>query len=193
MPSEPHLSGPAAGTTICGECNTRSGSPIVHLSLLAKSRAGGMSAGLPRGAPASTHFAIVAISSSLSDGSSLNFWMPMFFSTNHGGMTPAREPRPVRVLIARDHGRTSSYVVSGIGATPLELWQCWQLRCRMGATSLVKVTSPPDPVWAAGDVAIDVVTIKATPTLGTSGAILIAILPRVNPRAYANPLVTSTN
>ena len=64
-----------------------------------------MSAGLPRGAPLSTHFAIVAISSSLSDGSSLNFWMPMFFSTNHGGMTPARAPSPVRVLIARAHGR----------------------------------------------------------------------------------------
>ena len=47
-----------------------------------------MSAGLPRGAPLSAHFAILAISSSLSDGSCLNFWMPMFFSTNHGGIAP---------------------------------------------------------------------------------------------------------
>jgi len=38
---------------------------------------------------------------SLSDGSFLNFWMPMFFSTNHGGMTPACGPRPVFVFIAR--------------------------------------------------------------------------------------------
>ena len=67
-----------------------------------------MSAALPRGAPPSTHRAIFAISSSVSDGSCLNFWMPMFFSTNHGGITPARGPRPVRVLIARDQGRTSS-------------------------------------------------------------------------------------
>src|SRR5688572_7204467 len=40
-----------------------------------------MSATSPRGAPASTHLAIVRISSSLSDGSFLNSWMPMFFST----------------------------------------------------------------------------------------------------------------
>ena len=67
-----------------------------------------MSAGLPRGAPLSAHFAIVAISSSLSDGSSLNFWMPMFFSTNHGGIAPRWLRSAVRVLIARAHGRTSS-------------------------------------------------------------------------------------
>ena len=67
-----------------------------------------MSAGLPRGAPLSAHFAILAISSSLSDGSFLNFWMPMFFSTNHGGITPRGCAGAVRVLIARAHGRTSS-------------------------------------------------------------------------------------
>jgi hypothetical protein len=50
----------------------------------------------------------LAISSSLSDGSPLNFWMPMFFSTNHGGITPARGPMLVRVLMARAQGRTSS-------------------------------------------------------------------------------------
>ena len=77
-----------------------------------------MSAGLPRGAPLSDHFAIAAISASLNDGSCLNPWMPMFFSTNHGGITPARGPRPVRVLIDLAHGRTCSYVISGIGAPP---------------------------------------------------------------------------
>ena len=72
--------------------------------------AGGMSAGFPRGAPLSAHFAIRAISLSLSDGSFLYFWMPMFFSTYQGGMTPAFGPTPVRVLMARAQGRTCSYV-----------------------------------------------------------------------------------
>ena len=67
-----------------------------------------MSAGLPRGAPLSAHFATFAISSSLREGSSLNFWMPMFFSMYQGGITPARGPMPVRCLIARAQGRTSS-------------------------------------------------------------------------------------
>ena len=86
----------------------RSGVPIVQARSSAYCFGGGMSAGLPRGAPLSAHFAIVAISSSLSDGSFLNFWMPMFFSTYHGGITPAFGPMPVRCLIARAHGRTSS-------------------------------------------------------------------------------------
>ena len=87
-----------------------------------------MSAGLPRGAPLSTHRAILAISASLSDGSSWNFWMPMFRSTYHGGMTPAFGPMAVRCFIARAHGLTSSYVVNGIGAAPSARWQFSQLR-----------------------------------------------------------------
>ncbi len=79
----------------------RSGSPSVQPSSVPRLVAGGMSAGLPRGAPLSTHFAIFAISASLSDGSCLNRWMPMFFSTYHGGMTPACGPMPVRCLMAR--------------------------------------------------------------------------------------------
>ena len=47
----------------------------------------------------------------------------MFFSTYHGGMTPACGPIPVRCLIARAHGRTSAYVTSDIGATPSGRWQ----------------------------------------------------------------------
>ena len=88
-----------------------------------------MSAGLPRGAPLSTHFAIVAISSSLSDGSLWNCWMPMFFSTYHGGMTPALGPMPgFRCLMARAHGRIARRSTSDIGATPSGRWQFWQLR-----------------------------------------------------------------
>jgi hypothetical protein len=75
---------------------------------LSKATAFGMSAALPRGAPLSAHFAMRAISSALSDGSFLKRWMPRSFSTNHGGMTPACGPRPVRILIERAHGRTSS-------------------------------------------------------------------------------------
>ena len=96
-----------------------------------------MSAGLPRGAPLSAHLATIATSSSLNDGSSRNSWMPMFFSTYHGGMTPACGPIPVRCLMARAHGRTSSYVLSAIGATPSTRWHFSQLRCRIGAMSLV--------------------------------------------------------
>ena len=86
----------------------RSGVPIAHALPSSNLRGGGMSAGLPRGAPLSAHLAIFAISSSLSDGSFLYFWMPMFFSMYHGGITPACGPMPVRCLIARAHGRTSS-------------------------------------------------------------------------------------
>src|SRR4029450_41559 len=104
MPSEPHRSGPLAGTTTSGELTIRSGSPSCHLSALAKSSAVGMSAGLPRGAPPSTHFAIIAISASLNDVSCLKPWMPMFFSTNHRRTTataPLRDHRDPRVAQRR--------------------------------------------------------------------------------------------
>src|SRR5689334_905879 len=118
-PMEPHLSGATAGTLISGDFTMRSGSPSVQPSPpLAVTLAGGMSAGLPRGAPLSAHFAILAISSSLSEISPLYFWMPMFFSINHGGMTPACGPTEVRAFIARAHGRTSSYVRRDMGAPP---------------------------------------------------------------------------
>ena len=67
-----------------------------------------MSAASPRGAPLSTQAAMVAISTSLSDQSSLNRWMPMSFSMYQGGMTPMRLRSPVRCLIDRAQGRTSS-------------------------------------------------------------------------------------
>ena len=52
--------------------------------------------------------ATMATSTALSDGSSLYRWMPMFFSMYHGGITPACGPIPVRCLMARAQGRTSS-------------------------------------------------------------------------------------
>ncbi len=47
--------------------------PIDHFELSFHVRAGGMSVGLPRGAPPSAQRAIIAISSALNDGSFLNF------------------------------------------------------------------------------------------------------------------------
>ena len=62
---------------------------------------GRVAAAARRCRPTST---IVAISSSESDGSSLNSWMPMVLSTCHGGISRAAD----RVLMARAHGRTCS-------------------------------------------------------------------------------------
>ena len=86
----------------------RSGSPMFQASTFVKSSDVGMSAGLPCGAPLSTQVAIIAISSRLSDGSSLKCWMPRSRSTNQGGMDPRAFARPVRALIDRAHGRTSA-------------------------------------------------------------------------------------
>src|SRR5262249_53999424 len=133
----PHQSGEFAFTVSEGSFTIRSGVPMVQVFASSHVRGGGMSAGLPRAAPVSAHLAILAISSSLSDGSFLKLWMPMFFSMYHGGITPACGPMPVRCLIALAYGRTSSNVVSGIGATPSARWQFWQLRCRIGAISFV--------------------------------------------------------
>src|SRR5690349_11481346 len=67
--------------------------------------------------------------------------MPMFFSIYQGGMAPALSRIAVRAFIERAHGLASSYVRSDIGATWPGRWQFWQLRCRIGAMSLVNVTS----------------------------------------------------
>ena len=58
----------------------------------------------PRGAPASAQAPNAAISSSLSERSSLKCWMPMFFSMNHGGISR----RAVLFFIERAQGRASS-------------------------------------------------------------------------------------
>src|SRR3989442_13010997 len=110
-PSDPHLSGPTAAMVTSGDFSTRSGFPIVHPSLSSKRRGGGMSAGVPRGAPPSAHFAIFATSSSLRDGASLKFWVPIFFSMNQGGSAPRRHLRPVRPLHDPAPGPSSAYEI----------------------------------------------------------------------------------
>src|SRR5262245_23425917 len=70
----------------------------------------GMSAMSPFGAPPSIHETIVAISWSDSRGSLRN--MPCGISDPHGGIVRA----VTRVLIARSHGRASSYDVNENGA-----------------------------------------------------------------------------
>src|SRR5215510_2613710 len=87
----------------------------------------------------------------------------MFFSMYQGGITPIFGPRPVRVLIVRAHGRTSSYVMSDIGATPLGRWQFWQLRCRIGAISFANVTCCSETVCPTAGTGI--VTAVSTPSI----------------------------
>ena len=104
----PHQSGASPATSKLGDDTIRSGCPISHWSTSMNATGGGRSAGSPRGAPLSAHRAMRAISSSLSDGSSLNRWMPMSFSMYHGGITPGVSRSPVRSLMARAQGRTSA-------------------------------------------------------------------------------------
>ena len=77
-----------------------------------------MSAGSPSGAPLSTHAASVATSSSVSDMSFLNSWIPISFSTNQGGIAPATSRRPVLYLIRVAYLRATWYVSRDIGAMP---------------------------------------------------------------------------
>ena len=135
--SAPHQSGASAAMVTAGVVTIRSGSPMSHSSAPAKTRGGGRSAGLPRGAPASTQRPIVSISAALSETSSLKSCMPMVLSMNQGGILPTAPVWPVRCLMLRAQGRTSSYVISDIGAMDSGRWQCWQLRCRIGAMSFV--------------------------------------------------------
>src|SRR5687767_7749460 len=109
---------------------------MCHVSASANWRGGGMSAGFPCGAPASTHFMMVEMSASVSERSLLKCCTPMFLSMNHGGISRAT----TFCLIDLAHGRVCSYVTSDIGAMLPGRWHTWQLFWRMGATSLVKVT-----------------------------------------------------
>src|SRR6185436_2366983 len=96
----------------------RSGVPMRHVLISSICGMAGMSLGLPCGAPASAHFEIVAISSSVSDGSFLYFWMPMVLSRNHGGISCL----VTRFLIDCAQGRASWYVRSDIGAISSGRW-----------------------------------------------------------------------
>src|SRR5262245_10217047 len=65
--------------------------------------------------------------------------MPTFRSMCHGGIWWTL----TRSLIALTHGRTTSYVVSDIGAIDPTRWQSWHFAWKIGATSLAKVGLPP--------------------------------------------------
>ena len=66
----PHRSGAVAPTVMSGRTVIRSGSPIVHAEVCQSSGAG-ISAGFPSGVPLSAQAPIVAIASSLREGSFL--------------------------------------------------------------------------------------------------------------------------
>ena len=94
---------------IVGVDKTKSGLPMSHSSVPAKTRSGGMSAGFPRGAPSSTHRAIFATSLVAQGRIALEALDDRRASRwNHGGMTPGLSRRAVRCLMLRAHGRTSS-------------------------------------------------------------------------------------
>ena len=77
----------------------RSGSPAAHTTSSSNSSGGGRSAGSPSGVPSRRHASSVSISHSWRDMSSLKCWMPMSFSTYHGGIAPARSRIWVRRAI----------------------------------------------------------------------------------------------
>src|SRR5438445_11477615 len=93
----------------------------------------GISFAFPIGAPSSTHPTSVSISVRASEGLFAN--LPNCGSANHGGIL-----RSITApLIALAHGRACSYVSSENGAAWPGRWHVWQLRCKIGATSLAKV------------------------------------------------------
>ena len=75
----------------------------------------------------------------------------------------------VRNLIALAHGRTSSYPINDIGAIALGRWQFWQLRCRMGAMSFVKVTCASGESGVACRAHVEFGSVRKT-TAMTTGA-----------------------
>src|ERR1700730_12436131 len=80
-----YMSGPIAGMVAVGALITTSGSsPNCHVLLSDHCTGDGASFGSPFGAPLSTHFAIIAICSSVSDGS--GSYSPIVLSRCHGGI-----------------------------------------------------------------------------------------------------------
>ena len=107
----------SAGIVYSEDFTTRSGGPkpsrtAFHSLSVTSGFGGGRSFGSPCTAPSSTQRTIVSTCSSLSDMSFLNFWTPTLRSMCHGGICRVA----TRSLIERAHGRTSWYVMSGIGA-----------------------------------------------------------------------------
>ena len=95
-----------------------------NLSPDGHSRGGGMRERSPEAAPASTQRTMTSISSSLSEMSLMNCWMPMVLSRYQGGISRAA----TRALIERAQGRASSYVSNDIGAMLSGRWHSWQER-----------------------------------------------------------------
>src|SRR5688500_18378499 len=128
-----------------GISRTKSGSvPLVQP--VANFGVGGMSAALPRAAPASTHAAIVSIS--FCDRlMSLRIGNDCVMSAPQGGISRAT----TFALIAFAHGRASSYESSDIGATSPGRWQFAHLPYMIGATSLANVGAD----WPGGPVKED--------------------------------------
>src|SRR5262245_24345447 len=151
-----HASCACAGMWYGGDLTIRSGSPNRDLKFHPVSSAhltgGGMSFGSPFSAPASTHFTMVSICTSLSDRSFSKCWMPTVLSIFQGGICRAA----TRALIERAHGRASSNVINDIGAIESGRWHASHLAWKIGATSLVNVTCAS----GAAD-AIDAVSISA--------------------------------
>ena len=128
------------------------------LSPLGHSRGGGMRDRSPGGAPASTQRTTASISSSLSEMSLMNSWMPMVLSRNQGGISRLS----TRALIERAQGRVSSYVSSDIGAMLSGRWHSWQERCRIGAMCSANVTAASPPAcWAAAGAGAQTATAAA--------------------------------
>src|SRR5437762_3807403 len=126
---------PSAGTVNgCCIVNTKSGLPVDQPS--AKLGAAGSSARLPSGAPPSTHAAIKSISACFRLTSFA--YLPTAGSAPHGGIWRDW----TFSLIARAHGRASSYVSSDIGAIAAGRWHSTQFLYRIGATSLLNVGAP---------------------------------------------------
>ena len=94
-------------TTMSLVLTIMSGVPMRHTVSSTAALGGGMSAPGYRTAPVSARLAIFATSRSLRDGSSLCFWMPMFFSMYHGGIASVGSDAGALLDGAR-HGRTSS-------------------------------------------------------------------------------------
>src|SRR3954451_15950059 len=100
--------------------------------------------GSPAGNPPSTHDTIRAASSGVSVGSLANAPYPR--AACHFGMRRVNTCS----LIARAHGRTCSYVVSGIGADPRGAWQVTQRDDKIARISRATVTLVVMGAWAAG-------------------------------------------
>src|SRR5262245_60331880 len=163
-----HASCACAGIVNDGDFTTRSGGPPntfakFHTAASGQSIAGGMSLGSPIGAPASTQRVIVSISTSESDRSFLNSWMPMLRSTCHGGICRA----VTRALIDFAHGRASWYETSDIGAIESGRWHVSHLAWKMGATSFVKVGALAASAAAPGTELIATIAIAAAPAAHT--------------------------